>query len=248
MNTCVGDSVRHQPTDGSARVTLSARDDRHPEAKLKPTQFAAMGALTSHSRRCIRHRRPWRNWARARRHARTVSRRRRRRRQTCVVVTAPSTNSGARAPSAPAQIFTPTKNKKCTRFVAMGDSLAACHVPAAATDRGGAVPAYAGMRANRNTQTPASTSNMCGGDSVRDRPHRRRRRTLSALATTFTPAQNQHHYASLRWRDSLAARHVPFATADRGVTAPAHARMRATRQTQTSAQTSNTRGSDSVRD
>jgi hypothetical protein len=104
------------------------------------------------------------------------------------------------------------------------------------------------MQAQTQTQTPALTSNMGGGNSVRDRPTDSSASMPSVHAMTLSPAQNKSQHASPQWGDSLGARRVPSATTDRGVTAPAHAGMRTHRQTQTIARPSNTRGGDSVRD
>jgi hypothetical protein len=83
-----------------------------------------------------------------------------------------------------------------------------------------------------------------GGDSARDRltygsdAH-------SQCARRHSPRRNTQVTAR---GDSHAARLVVVATANRGVTAPAHACMPANRHTQTPTQTSNTRGGDSVTD
>ena len=65
--------------------------------------------------------------------------------------------------------------------------------------------------------------------ALREGPTLQRQRThaLSVPATTFTPAQNKRQHASSRRGDSRSIRRVGVPTADRGITAPAHARMHA---------------------
>ncbi len=83
-----------------------------------------------------------------------------------------------------------------------------------------------------------------GPSRQRERPTYRRQRTQALIARDDI----QPDAIPKPTRDSHAASLVGQATADRGVTAPAHAGMHAHRQTQMPAQTSNTRGGDSVRD
>ena len=91
----------------------------------------------------------------------------------------------------------------------------------------------------------------------RCRNHRRRQTRVATTARGADPPTAAHarpqcvrpkllqrktkrKHALPRWRDSLSARHVGVATADGGVTEPAHTGMHAHRQTQTPAPTSNT--------
>jgi hypothetical protein len=121
-----GDCVRDRPTDGSAG-TPSARATAFIRARNDTsTRYAARGAgLTCRSRCCIRHRRPWRNCARACRHAPTH-------RQTQTSMPTSNTRGGgdcvrdqptdgsARTPSVRATAFTPAQSNTSTRFAAMG--------------------------------------------------------------------------------------------------------------------------------
>jgi hypothetical protein len=157
-------------------------------------------------------------------------------------------DGSARRPSLHATALSPTQNKCQHTFPPRGDSHSLRRVEVATAGRGVTSPAPAGMHAHRQTQTPAQTSNMSGGDSMRDQPTDSGLRTLSVHVTIFTPAQSERQHASPRWGDSQAARRVGLATADCGVTVPAHAGMHAHRETRTPAQTSNMCRSDNMRD
>ena len=92
LNTRGGDSVLGRPTDGSARMTLTQCPQRPSfQGQTTAATLCYDGELTSCSRCCIRHRRPWRNCAHESRHARTQAddvQGCRRRRPTCVAATA----------------------------------------------------------------------------------------------------------------------------------------------------------------
>jgi hypothetical protein len=247
-----GAHVEHAQREGggSAR-TPSARDHTHPDAKQKSTRFAAMGELTLPPPRWKSHRRPWRHFARACRRARTHA-----------DADAGQTSSTAWL----RQLEGPTHRRQRTHTLSARDDIhpgakqksttlhrdGGTHVllalftlpPPTVAELCPCMQActHTGMHAHRQTQTPAPTPNTRGGDSVRDRPTDGSTRTPSVHATTFTPAQNKTQHALPRWGDSLDARCVRLAAADRGVTALAHTGMHAHSRTQTPAQKSNTRG------
>jgi hypothetical protein len=83
------------------------------------------------------------------------------------------------------------------------------------------------MHAHRQMQTRAQTSNMRGGDGVRDIPIDGSARMPLSASDDIQRDAKQSQHASPRWGHSRAARRVVLASTDRGGTAPAHTGMHA---------------------
>ena len=157
------------PTHRRQRThALSARDNIHSGEKQNVNTPRQDGGLTIRSRCCSCRRRPWRNCARARRHARAqadadadddVKHAWRRLREGPTQRWQRTHTLSARATT-----ITPAQNKTIARFAEMGGSPSLRRVGGPTGDRRVTAPAHAGMHAHRQTQTPAPTSNTRDSD------------------------------------------------------------------------------------
>ncbi len=155
---------------------------------------------------------------------------------------------GARTTSAPATTFTAAQNKSQTASPPQGGGLTG-RSPCFCSHRR---PWRNCARVHRRVHTKADAANVSQTQVVATAfaagPPQRRTHNVGAR-DDIHPAQKKTVKPLRRDKgNSLDARLVFVATADRGGTSPAHAGMHAHRQTQTSAPTSKTRGGDIMTD